>query len=179
MQATLKPRSELTPAEMEELDALHDAVYPDGGLREPPGIERVVWAGPEWAVVVRDASGLVVSHAGIIERDALLDGRPLRIAGIGAVLTHPDHQRRGYATAAMRRAAAFMRDELRSPFAFLLCPEAAIPFYTSVGWRPFRGVVLTVIDGESQPFPYAPSMTLPLQTDAPVDGLLNLQGIPW
>ncbi|MGH9174960.1 MAG: GNAT family N-acetyltransferase, partial [Vicinamibacterales bacterium] len=179
MQVTLKPRSAITPAEMEELYALDDAVYPHGGLGGPPGMERVVWADPEWDIVVRDASGLAVSHAGILERNALLDGQPLRIAGIAEVLTHPAHQRRGYGAAALGRAAEFMRDELRSPFAFLVCPEEAIPFYTRVGWQPFTGVVVTEFDGERQPFPYGPAMVLPLQTAAPVSGLLDLQGIPW
>src|SRR5688500_12581737 len=99
MHVALRSRSEMTPAELEELYALDDAVYPHGGLGGPPGMERVVWADPEWDVVVRDPSGLVVSHAGILERDALLDGEPLRIAGIAEVLTHPDHQRRGYGAA--------------------------------------------------------------------------------
>jgi GNAT superfamily N-acetyltransferase len=178
MRVTLNRRAEWTDEDFEEFYALDDAVYPTG-LNGPPGMERVVWADPEWDVIVRDAAGLLVTHAGVLLRDALLDGRPLRIAGVAEVLTHPDHRRQGYAAAALTRAADFMRAELAAPFALLFCPEAAIPFYASVGWQRFNGVVLTEIDGKTTPFPYGPSLVLPLRDPAPTAGTLDLRGIPW
>lgn len=72
-----------------------------------------------------------------------------------------------------------MRDELRAPFALLVCPETAIPFYSSLGWRRFNGTLLAVIDGATAPFTFSDAMVLPVTTDAPADGVLDLQGIPW
>ncbi|MDQ3547953.1 MAG: GNAT family N-acetyltransferase, partial [Chloroflexota bacterium] len=115
--------------DIDELYALDVAVYPNG-LEGPPGLERVRWADPKWDICVRDDTGVLVAHAGVLERDALLDGAPLRIGGIAEVLTHPAHRRRGYGAAALREAARVMRDELQAPFGLLVCPDTAIPFYT-------------------------------------------------
>ena len=178
MDVILKRRSEMTRAELEAFWDLEDIVYPDG-LGGPPELEQVKWADPESDICIRDDSGVLVSHAGILERDALLDGSPLRIAGIAEMLTHPEYRRRGYGAAALREAARVMRDDLQAPFALLVCPATAIPFYASLGWRRFTGALLAEVDGGMEPFADSAWMVLPLMTDAPVDGVLDLQGIPW
>ena len=178
MHVILKRRSEMTPAEIDEFHRLEDVVYPDG-LDGPAGLERVRWDDPEWDICVRDDASRLIAHVGILERDALLDGSPVRIAGIAEMLTHPEYRRRGYGSAALDEAARVMRDELRSPFALLVCPDTAIPFYTSLGWQRFNGTLMAVIDGTTAPFTFSDVLVLPVRTDAPNDGVLDLQGIPW
>ncbi len=178
MQVILKPRSEMAQTEIEEFWNLEDIVYPNG-FDGPAELKGVRWADPAWDICVRDDTGRLISHAGILERDALLDGKPVRIAGIAEMLTHPEFRRQGYGAAALREAAAFMRDELRTPFALLVCPLSAIPFYAALGWQRFNGTVVAEVDGGMDAFAESAWMLLPVTTEAPVDGVLDLQGIPW
>ena len=178
MQVILKPRSEMEPAEIEEFWNLEDIVYPNG-FDGPAELKGVAWDDPSWDICVRDDTGRLICHAGVLERDALLDGKPIRIAGIAEMLTHPEFRRRGYGAAALREAARFMRDELRAPFALLVCPLAAIPFYSALGWQRFNGIVVAEVEGGMGAFAESAWMVLPVTTDAPNDGTLDLQGIPW
>jgi GNAT superfamily N-acetyltransferase len=178
MQVNIKRRSEMTAVDIDEFHALEDIVYPNG-LDGPPGLERVRWDDPAWDICVRDESDSLVSHAGILERNALLDGKPVRIAGIAEMLTHPAFRRQGYGAAALREAASFMRDELRAPFALLICPLTAIPFYSALGWRRFNGVIIAEVEVGMTVFAESAWMVLPVTIEAPDDGTLDLQGIPW
>ena len=178
MHVTLKPRSEMAWSEIEDLSKLDDIVYPNG-FDGPAELEGVTWDDPTWDICVHDNTGQLISHAGILERDALLDGEPIRIAGIAEMLTHPEFRRQGYGAAALREAASFMRDELRAPFALLVCPLAAIPFYGALGWQRFNGTIIAEVEGGMSAFAQSAWMVLPVTADAPNDGTLDLQGIPW
>lgn len=178
MQVILKPRAEMSQAEIQELWDLEDIVYPNG-FDGPAELEGVVWADPDWDICARNDAGRLVSHAGILERDAMLDGRPVRIAGLAEMLTHPEYRRQGYGGAALREAARFMRDELQSPFALLVCPLTAIPFYTALGWYRFNGTVVAEVDVGMDAFAESAWMVLPVTNAAPIEGHLDLHGIPW
>lgn len=178
MQSILKPRSQMSQAELEEFWDLEDVVYPNG-FDGPPELANVIWADPAWDICVRDDDGGLVSHVGILERDARLDGEPVRIAGIAEMLTHPAYQRQGYGTAALREAARFIEADLHSPFALLVCPLTAIPFYAALGWQRFEGSVVAEVEAGMGAFVESAWMVLPVTASAPVDGILDLQGIPW
>jgi GNAT superfamily N-acetyltransferase len=178
MQVILKPRAEMAPAEIQEFWDLEDIVHPNG-FDGPAELADVVWADPEWDICVRDEAGQMISHAGILERDALLNGEPVRIAGIAEMLTHPSYRRQGYGAAALREAARFMGEELRSPFALLVCPLTAIPFYSALGWQRFEGTVIAEVEAGMAAFAESAWMVLPISTATPPDGTLDLQGIPW
>jgi GNAT superfamily N-acetyltransferase len=168
----------MAKAEIQEFWDLEDIVYPNG-FDGPQELAGVVWADPEWDICVRDDEGRLVTHAGVLERDALLNGEPIRIAGIAEMLTHPDYRRQGYGAAALREAARFMGDELRTPFALLVCPMTAIPFYGALGWQQFNGRIVAEVEGGMAAFAESAWMVLPVSTAAPADGTLDLQGIPW
>ena len=178
MQVIVKRRTEMTQAELEEFWDLEDIVYPNG-FDGPPELEDVVWADPDWDICVRDDTGALVSHAGVLERDSLHDATPVRIAGVAEMLTHPAHQRRGYGAAAMRAAITLMRDELRAPYALLVCPESAIPFYASLGWQRFDGTIQAEVASGMAAFADSAWLLLPLTSPAPTTGVLDLQGTPW
>ena len=178
MQVILKPRSEMAQSEIEAFWNLEDIVYPNG-FDGPAELKGVTWDDPSWDICVRDDTGRLISHAGILERDALLDGEPIRIAGIAEMLTHPEFRRRGYGAAALREAASFMREELRAPFALLTCPLSAIQFYSALGWQRFNGTVIAEVEGGMGAFAESAWMVLPVAGDAPTNGVLDLQGIPW
>lgn len=173
MQVILKRRIDMSRDDIDELYALDASVYPNG-LEGPPGLERVRWADPEWDICIRADTGMLVAHAGILERDALLDGSPVRIGGIAEVLTHPAHRRRGYGAAALRESERIMRDELRTAFALLVCPEKVTPFYGPLGWQRFNGTLLAEVGGGMEPFADSAWLILPVTTDAPATGVLDL-----
>ena len=164
MHVTCTRRVDMTRVELDEFHALEDLVYPDG-FDGPPELEQVRWDDPEWDINVRDNDGLLVAHAGVLIRDALLDGSPVRIAGVAEVLTHPDHRRRGYGAAALREAARLMHGDLLVAFALLVCPQAAIPFYASLGWVRFDGTMLAEVEGGMDAFASSAWMLLPVMTD--------------
>jgi len=96
-----------------------------------------------WALVDRDD---VLASAKIYTFDAVLDGRPIRIAGVGAVFTQPAHRRRGAArellTRLLDRAAAGGVD------AALLFSEIGADYYARLGFEavPTRNLAVRVIE---------------------------------
>jgi predicted acetyltransferase len=101
------------------------------------------------------------------------------VGGIGGVKTYPAARSRGLATAAIRRAVEFLRDEVDVEFALLVCEPDLIPFYERLGWRPFPGVLLVEQHGATVPFTFNRPMTLPVRQDAPPGGTIDLLGPPW
>ena len=96
-----------------------------------------------WALVDREE---VQASAKIYTFDAVLDGRPIRIAGVGAVFTQPAHRRRGAArellTRLLDRAAADGVD------AALLFSEIGADYYARLGFEvvPTRNLAVRVIE---------------------------------
>lgn len=164
--------------EREELRALSAAVYPPDPAA-PAAEASITWALPTWGVTVRDDDGRVVAFVGIHEREARLDGRPVRVGGIGNVKTHPAARGRGHAGAALRRAAAFLADERAASFGLLVCRVALVPYYRQLGWQPFAGTLLVAQAGATVPFTFNLPMLLPLREPAPQAGTLDLCGEPW
>ncbi len=134
----------------------------------------IVWAHADKRIVVRE-EGRVVCHAGLFFRDGLLDGRPARMCGIGGVMTSPAVRRRGFASAAMRRAAEAMEDV---DFGLLFCETHNVAFYAGLGWRVFDGTVACVQPSGPFFFDIMPTMILPLRA-APQRGAIDLCGLPW
>jgi aminoglycoside 2'-N-acetyltransferase I len=127
--------------------------------------------------------GLLVSCLWITERTITVDGQPARIAGIRGVRTDSERRRRGYATAAMRRAAEFIWSDIRPDLAMLLSSEMAVPFYQSLGWQIIEGPVYydqpTGKQNLNEVLPERPTMVLlPEGRDLP-RGAVDLCGLPF
>ncbi len=82
--------------------------------------------------------GHLVSHAGLVKHTIQVGGRAVAVAGFGGVLTHPDHQGRGFARLAMQEAEAHARAAMDVPFGALFCKEQMQPWYEQMGWRTVR-----------------------------------------
>jgi aminoglycoside 2'-N-acetyltransferase I len=134
----------------------------------------VVWAHADKRVVVRD-EGRVVCHAGLFFREGTLDGAPAKMCGIGGVMTAPDARKRGYASAAMRRAAEAMAG---LDFGLLFCEAHNVALYAGLGWRVFGGSVMCVQPSGPFLFDMMPTMILPKRA-APERGAIELCGLPW
>jgi Acetyltransferase (GNAT) domain len=105
----------------------------------PPGVAPLQFGGlSDWRIVVRE-SGQIVSTVGILEREVLVGGKALVVAGIAGVMTAAAYQARGHASGALRRAAEFLIDERDMAFALLVCwPSRVSLLPTSRLARPRR-----------------------------------------
>ena len=173
---TLKAVSNLTVAEEEARRALTRAVYPPSDA-PTPGME-LTWAAPQWALMVWEG-GALVAHVGLVIREATLDGRAVRIGGIGSVKTHPASRGQGYASRALERAAAFFAEDPALAFALLDCLPPLVPFYARLGWQLFGGTLLVEQPSGTVPFTANKVMTLPGREAAPIAGTIDLRGLPW
>jgi predicted N-acetyltransferase YhbS len=178
MRTEVRPVAGLTADERDALQDLSAAVYPPEVSAVWPG-RTFEWAAHDWCVVTWDADGRAVCYVGVVARDARSDGRPVRVGGIGGVKTRPAVRERGLATAAIRRAVEFLRDEPAAAFALLVCEPDLIPFYERPGWQPFPGVLLVAHHGATVPFAFNRPMTHPVWSAPPPGGTIDLLGPPW
>ena len=102
------------------------------------------------------------------------------LGGIGGVATLPDWRRHGYAGAAMRTAAEFMRNELRVEFGLLICGDQMLPYYCKLGWQLIAGPLMfdqpkgkTTFDASTK------IMVLPSRKHDWPPGVIDLCGPPW
>jgi aminoglycoside 2'-N-acetyltransferase I len=158
------------------VEPLERVVYP------PDVLNAVIWREVEWAnanvrVLIRDNSGTVVTHVGIYIREGLHEGLPVRIGGIGGVMTAPTVRCRGYASRALDRATGYMAD-LDADFGLLFCEPHNDRFYDDRRWHAFRGTVLAVQDAATQAFTLMGARILSLKC-APQGGVIDLKGLPW
>lgn len=179
MQLDVKLVAEQTRGEREALGILTAAVYPPAASAADPAQKTIAWASPAWGILVWDDEGALVGYVGIVAREATLDGRAVRVGGIGGVKTHPAARGQGYARAALGRAATFMADELGAAFGVLVCREELLPFYGALGWQPFAGTMLVEQPGGTVPFTFNRPLVLTLREPAPQGGTLDLRGRPW
>jgi GNAT superfamily N-acetyltransferase len=128
-------------------------------------------------VRVRDG-GELVSFAGVYLRDATHDGRAVRVGGVGNVKTHPTARGRGFAAAAVRRAADIFAGRGVAFGLLVYRPELA-GFYARLGWRAFAGRLVVRQRGAACDFTLNSAMTLAVGSAAPAEGTIDLCGPPW
>ena len=102
---------------------------------------HVKWAHADLRVLVEAPDEGLVCHVGLYFREVTWNGRKLHIGGVGGVMTHPDHRRRGYASVALDAAVRTMRDREDVQFVLLFCEPHNVAFYQSRGWHSFEGEV--------------------------------------
>jgi aminoglycoside 2'-N-acetyltransferase I len=156
---------------------LLEAVWPSGtGTPAPWG--KVEWAVSERRILVWDDGSAPVCHVGLHLRDATWDERAVRIGGVGAVVTLADGRRRGFASAAMRKAAREIAEVDRADFALLFCEPHNFPFYSRLGWRQFMGDVFVEQPHGRVQFEVMAPFVLDLRL-RPHTGMIDLRGLPW
>jgi aminoglycoside 2'-N-acetyltransferase I len=156
---------------------LFDAVWPREAVEKLPW-GHVKWANADLRVLIEDASGSIVCHAGIYFRTITWNDRKVQIGGIGGVATRPDCRRLGYASVALNAAIQTLRDQEAVRFAMLFCEPHNVAFYEKRGWHPFTGEVYAEQPGGKVRF----EAMAPLIFDfvrAPKQGVIDLCGLPW
>ncbi len=79
--------------------------------------------------------GQLVSHAGMVNAEARVAGQPMRVGGIGGVVTVGTAQRKGYAARMLQQALAYMGETWQVEFGMLFCLPHVLPFYAGLGWQ--------------------------------------------
>lgn len=157
---------------------LEDSVYTPEYLKTWVGRD-VKWSNADARALVWTDKGELVSHAGAFVRKGEWDGLPVKIGGIGGVVTHPNHRHQGYARAALRRALEWLHDEPKVAFALLFCEPHNIEYYANQGWQRFVGPVTVKQPSGTGPFTLFHAMTLAIRQPAALTGKIDLRGEPW
>jgi len=159
------------------LEQLRAAVYPPEVLATLPG-RFFTWASPQWSVLLWEGEELL-SRVGLLVRDAFHNNAPKRIGGIGGVVTHPAKQGQGLASQALREASRLFDAELNVSYALLFCRPHLVEFYKRLTWKPFEGKVFVEQPEGKVEFSANGAMVLDVKEQAPLDGVMDLNGLPW
>ena len=169
---------QLSGKQKESLKQLRAIVYPAAALATLIG-KDVTLASPQWSVLVWD-EGELVSRVGLILREIISNGETKSIGGIGGVLTNPDRQSKGYASDALREAVRLFDEEFKVAYALLFCGSRLIEFYKRLDWKPFEGTVYVEQPRKGRiEFSANNAMVLDVKEQAPLNGTLDLKGLPW
>lgn len=117
-----------------DVDTTHFARY----LAEDPHL------GPEDTFVALDGHRLIAAVQ-LFTRTIGLHGEPVLLGGIGSVATAPAYERRGLATALLRRAIAEME---RREMVISLLFTGRSSFYERLGWRSIPHPMLAIRRGQ-------------------------------
>ena len=173
----LSRMTDLTEDDFASLNALSQLVYPPEEWSDWPG-RHVEWADAQWGVRTLAADGTLLSYTGMVMRDGVVDGRAVRIGGVGGIKTHPAWRGQGFAQAGVKYALDLMQ-ELDVQFALLVCEPELLDYYARLGWQEFAGKLLVRQRGAVAEFTFNRVMTHPVQAAAPRTGTIDLCGPPW
>ena len=168
---------QLTDIQKESLKQLRTIVYPAAVLATLIG-KDYTWASPQWSVLVWEENELV-SRVGLVVREIISNSENKTIGGVGGVMTHPERQSKGYASEAMREAVRIFREEWQVAYALLFCGSRLIEFYKRLQWKPFEGQVFVQQLRGKVEFSANNAMVLDVKEQAPLNGSLDLNGLPW
>jgi len=168
---------QLSDSQKNAIQQLRTAVYPPEVLATLPGI-AFTWASAQWSVFLWDQDELV-AKVGLHVREITSNGEPKTIGGVGGVMTHPARQGQGLASQAMRETARLFDEELQVSFALLFCRPHLVEYYKRLKWKPFHGTVFVEQPEGRIEFSANGAMVLDVKEQAPVDGTLDLNGLPW
>ncbi len=177
MRIEMTSAADVSPATWEALRALSEAVYPPEVVATLPGRD-LAWARQQQSILVWE-DGRLIAHVGMVVREVVLDGQGMCIGGIGGVMTHPEAQGNGFASAAMRRAEDVFASDPAIVFALLACPSARVSFYERLDWRRFGGRLLVAQPAGAIAFTVNAVLVRPIHGIAPQTGTLDLCGPPW
>lgn len=159
------------------LNRLRAVVYPPEVLATLPGIS-FSWASAQWSVFVWDQDDLI-ARVGLVVREIVDNGVAKKIGGIGGVMTHPNRQGQGLASLAMREASRHFIEDLDVSYALLFCRPHLVEFYKRLNWKSFQGQVFVEQPQGKVEFSANGVMVLDVKEEAPVQGVLDLNGLPW
>ena len=96
------------------------------------------------------------------------------------MMTLEDWRGRGYARASLESASDFIRMMLAAPFALVICPPVATPFYEHLGWQVQHAPIAAEQSGRSTTMHDQVAVTFDCEPGAVwPTGPIDLLGAPW
>jgi predicted acetyltransferase len=135
------------------------------------------WAPPDWAIMVWENDEMV-SNVHIVERMAKVGTEWVKLGGIGNIATKVEWRQRGYASAALKVAQAFLLDPMQVDFGLMIATEEMVPHYNKVGWN-MVAHALTIDQPDGKAKLDYPVMVLPVCKQDWPEGPIDLCGRPW
>jgi predicted GNAT family N-acyltransferase len=135
------------------------------------------WKPKDWHVLV-DVDGQAVTHVGLLQHTVTVGEQPVKVCGVGGVVTALASHGKGYATRAMQYAQAIMHSEWGVDFGLLFCRDQLVPFYERLGWR----LVTEPVEIEQPSGPITSPMNvmvLPCREQTWPAGAVKLNSFPW
>ena len=170
MSETIRVVRQLTDDERQRLFGWGENIF---------GIEdnKYIWR-PKDLHIILDVDDEAVSHVGLIEQTVEVAGQPVRVAGVGAVVTAGQMHGRGYAQKAMRYAEKVMCEELNVEFGLLFCLDRLKPFYERQQWQLLEEPVEFDQPSGKMVSPLN-VMVLPCKGQTWPAGAVDLCSLPW
>ncbi len=125
---------EIRAARPAEYPAVLETVCAAFGERVRPYMTAMLWGDPTLTtedIRVAAVDGAIASVVRIADRPIRYGTATLRLAGVGAVSTHPDYQGRGLASRVLEDAACSMRER---GYHLAMLFTGIQPFYARLGW---------------------------------------------
>ena len=112
----------------------HEGLARDAYARWWAAQLKTAWGGARLKRCALVRGGVVLASAKEYHLDAVLDGRPVSVLGLGAVFTTPDHRGHGYARELIDRLVE--RAGEQGAIAALLFSEIGADYYRPLGFEP-------------------------------------------
>ena len=133
---------------------------------------------PKQEHIVRYVDGRFAAKASVLKHSVSINGAEVLVGGVGGVITMPEFQGQGHATAVLNYLADYLRDQLHVPFGLLFCRPALIPFYGQFGWCVIEDTVNIQQAHGTVPNPL-PVMYVSYAKRPWPKGTVNLNSEPW
>jgi aminoglycoside 2'-N-acetyltransferase I len=121
----IKTVNELTPELFDSIQLAHEREF---------GNDSMLYSNPQWYLLGHLRDELVV-QLGVLQRTITVSNKPILIAGVGFLITEPEHRGRGFATELMKHTETFVRKKLELPFCLLTCKPRLEALYSGMGWK--------------------------------------------
>lgn len=165
------------PAELSRrIDALDHLAFSDQPQNDPE-MKNIIWATPDW-MVLGFLEHELVSQFCLHQREITVGEESIPVAGVGGVATHPDWQKRGFASQLLRASVDFLQIKMKAVFGLLVCDDQIQPVYARCGWRTVARSLVFIQDQQLRSLP-ACVMILELTNRPWPSGEINLCGAPW
>jgi GNAT superfamily N-acetyltransferase len=145
---------------------------------DDPEFNSIDWSSHIEYMALGYINGEPVTMLGLLRREILVGAKPVWVVGVGGVATHPNWQKRGFASAILSAAEKFMREKMNSSFGLLVCADERRPFYGRNGWKLIADEMFFIQDGQRRSLKTS-VMILPLTEQGWLAGEIDLCGLPW
>jgi len=132
-----------------------EGLSPDDYVRFNLEQQGTAWARERYRFLIAEEGGAVVSALKLYSFPGEIDGRPVRLAGIGAVFTPQEHRGRGHARALVE--AAVDRARVLGHDAAILMSEIGAAYYERLGFRSLPARAAGCLPFLPVPWPGEPS----------------------